>query len=179
MNRDVRAMARGDHEPRGNPLTHPVREAVVVDVDPDKKAIKVELMPEGAVLPWMKCKPFALTMGAWTGYAMPKNGQTVLLLTKDPVARAYRFLCVVDDQDEQAVPYTPGQIVFTHTNGNQLLMDADGTVYIGKKDGAEGLLQASWATSNHDTHTHPHPMGPTSTPTTPASGHFTTKSKGA
>lgn len=181
MRRDVREMAAGSAPRGGNALAHPVREGRVVDVDVDNRLIRVELLPEGVPLPWMKCRPLVLTLGAWTGYVMPAKDTLVLLVAKDPDAKAYRYLCPLDDDDEQPpTGYAAGQVLFQHQNGNKILLDADGMVYVGDKDGAEALVLQSWITSVFNTHTHPHPLGPTSVPTSPwASGHVTTKSKGA
>jgi phage baseplate assembly protein gpV len=181
MTRDVRHQARGERENRGNALTHGLREGVIVDVDVSNKLVRVELRPEGVQLPWMPCRPIALTLGAWTGYAMPANGTTVLLMAKDPDAKAYRYLGPIDDdQDLPAGNYAAGQVAFQHQNGNGLILDADGMVYIGSKAGSQALVQQSWITNTFNSHTHPHPMGPTSAPLLPwASGDVTTKSKGA
>jgi hypothetical protein len=172
-----------------DPQRHPARFGLVEDVD---KAgfVKVEIQPEGDLTDFIRYVGLGMSMGPWRGLWLPPKGAEVLLLSTDPDAKSYIALgSCYNGEDLAPEAYDEGSILFEHESGSKLLLDADGTIYLGGKDGAEEVVLKSWIESKFNalvshinTTPHLHPMGPTSGPAASfvswSSGNVSTKFKG-
>jgi hypothetical protein len=172
------------HEMFGDYSRHPVRFGTVVDVDTTNGLVKVEIEPEGESTDFIKYVGLGAAFGPWQALLLPPNGAEVLLLAADPDCRTYVAVGTVytlnDGPSTPPTGYAAGQVLLQHrSSGNQLLLDADGTIYLGAKSGAQPVVMQPWITDTFNPHTHPHPMGPTG-PVTLAwsSGDVSTKFKG-
>jgi hypothetical protein len=167
-----------------DPARFPIRFGVVNDVDP-AGFVKVEIQPEGDLTDWLPFSALGIGMGPWRARVLPPVGTEVKLEAKDPEHAGYTAYGL--DWNPQGNPggeaaitdYAPGTVLLEHTSGARLLLDANGMIYLGGKDGALPLVLQSWITDVFNAHTHPHPFGPTSTPTVPwTAGDVSTKVKG-
>ena len=168
-----------------DPCRHPVQHGVVVDVDPEAGLVKVRLEPSEdpeIITDFIRYVGPGIAHGKWRGIYLPENETEVLLLAADPDCKGYIAIGgLYNDEDLPPSGYEPGAMLWQHEDtGNKVLLDTDGMVYVGDKDGSHPLVQQPWIENTFNTHTHPHPMGPTSVPTVQwAAGDVTSKCKGA
>ncbi len=159
---------------------HPVRFGLVVDIDAATHTVKVELQPEGDIIDFVRYVGPGIVLGNWRAGYLPALNAEVLLLATDP--ECGNFVAVgglFNGVDQPPSDFAAGTVLLEHSNGTQLLLDTDGMIYIGGKSGAQPVMLQQWITDTFNSHTHPHPMGPTSPPTTPwSSGDVSTKFKG-
>jgi phage baseplate assembly protein gpV len=168
---------------RGEDDRHAVRYGVVKDVDPKLGLVKVEIHPEGTLTDFIRYTGPGIAFGKWKGIYLPAKETEVLLLATDPDCRGYIAiggLYNADDLPPQSPAYDPESLVFEHAGtGNRLTLDNDGLIYLGVKAGSRAIVLDTWILNTFNTHTHLHPMGPTSVPTSPwSAGDVTTKTKG-
>ncbi|MBO9542710.1 hypothetical protein J7643_19145 [bacterium] len=173
-----------------NPERHPVRSGLVKNVDKAGGLIMVEILPDGGVTNWIRYLGLGISFGKWRASYLPPLETEVLLLATDPDCFSYIALGgLYNGVDIPPDDYAADTVLLEHADGNKLLLDADGTIYLGGKDDAQAVVMKSWIEDTFNaliqslnSHTHPHPMGPTAVPTAPfqawSDGGISTKFKG-
>lgn len=127
-----------------DPARHAIRFGTVDSVDTKLGLVRVVIQPEGIVTDYIRYVGLGIPIGNWRAMQLPAVDTEVLLLATDP--DCYNYIAVAglyNLVDTPPTDYTAGTILIEHTNGNQLLLDTDGTIYLGGKSGSSGIARKS------------------------------------
>lgn len=132
-----------------DPSRHPVQYGVVVDVDEETGLVKCRLEPSEdpeIFTDFIRYLGPGIAFGKWKGIYLPENGTEVLLLAADPDCKGYIAIGgLYNDEDLPPEGYKQGTILWQHTEtGNKFLMDDDGMIYVGDKEGALRIVFDTW-----------------------------------
>lgn len=170
---------------------HGTRLGLIKDVKAKTGYVRVEIQPEEAMTDWIRYVGLGLSLGSWVASAPPAKEMEVLLLATDVDSGGYVAIGgLFNEVDAPPTEAAEKTILLKHpVSGNLLLLDDDGTIYLGAKTSAKACVLESFLTgefndlvSKFNSHTHPETGGTTLPPTSPAtpwsSGHTSTKFKG-
>ncbi len=121
---------------------HPVRFGLVVDIDAATHTVKVELQPEGDIIDFVRYVGPGIVLGNWRAGYLPALNAEVLLLATDP--ECGNFVAVgglFNGVDQPPSDFAAGTVLLEHSNGNSIILDTDGTIYLGGKSGAAGVVR--------------------------------------
>jgi hypothetical protein len=125
-----------------SPERHVVRFGLVKDIDVTGHWVKVELEPEGDVTDWIRYLGLGLALGNWQAAYLPALETEVLLLATDPDCSSYVAIGgFYNGVDLPPTDFAAGTLLLEHSGGNSLLLDTDGTIYLGAKSGATGVVR--------------------------------------